>query len=36
MSFWKCDLVRIFGFFRYFLFLGVDGGGLGVGMVEVA
>ena len=30
------DSVRIFGFFRFFLFLGVDGGGGGVGVVEVA
>ena len=33
---WNGDLVGIFGCFRFFLFLGVDGGGGGFDVVEVA
>ena len=36
MSLWNSDLVGIFGFFRFFLFLGVNGRSEGVAVVEVA
>ena len=36
VSLWNSDLVGIFGFFRFLLFLGFNGRSRGVAVVEVA